>query len=114
MKLRIIHNGQTLQLENTSPKEYEALFALRHEMMSNKTSSFFSVCGKKAQLNLPLNPSKGAFWSEREELRASIKRLIPWLGKMIADKAHLNTVAPLDAENALKQAEALLAKGGVQ
>jgi len=40
----------------------------------------------------------------------SLKRVIPWLGKMIADKAHLNAVAPLDAENALKEAEALIAK----
>jgi hypothetical protein len=40
----------------------------------------------------------------------SLNRLIPWIGRMIADGAHKNTVAPLDCENGLAEAEALIKK----
>lgn len=45
-----------------------------------------------------------------DDLIAALDRLIPWIGKMIADNAHRNSVAPLDCENGLRQAEAALAK----
>lgn len=43
----------------------------------------------------------------------SIRRMLPWLGKMIADGGHLQAVLPHDAEQAMRQAQALLdeAKG---
>jgi hypothetical protein len=44
------------------------------------------------------------------ELLAALRRVVPWIGKMIADKAHMNSVAPLDCENALRQAEAVISK----
>lgn len=44
------------------------------------------------------------------DLLALVRRMYPWLGKMIADGGHKETVAPLDAENALKQADAMLTK----
>jgi len=47
---------------------------------------------------------------QRDELLEACKRAIPWLGKMVADGAHRSAVAPLDCENALRQAEAAIAK----
>jgi hypothetical protein len=44
------------------------------------------------------------------ELLAALRRAVPWLGKLIADGAHLNSVAPNDAIGALEQAEAAIAK----
>jgi hypothetical protein len=44
------------------------------------------------------------------ELLAALRRAVPWLGKMIADGAHLNSVLPRDCEMALRQAEAIIAK----
>jgi hypothetical protein len=46
------------------------------------------------------------------ELLAALRRAVPWLGKMIADGAHLNSVLPRDCEMALAQAEAAIAKAG--
>ncbi|NQV85455.1 MAG: hypothetical protein HQ492_00045 [Woeseiaceae bacterium] len=43
------------------------------------------------------------------ELRAALKRIVPWLGRMICDGGHLPCVAPNDAVGALHQAEAALA-----
>jgi hypothetical protein len=48
------------------------------------------------------------------ELLAALERAIPWLGKMIADGAHQNSVAPLDCERALAQAEAIASKAREQ
>lgn len=48
------------------------------------------------------------------ELLAALKRVVPWIGKMIADGGHQDAVAPLDCENALKQAEAAIAKADNQ
>lgn len=39
---------------------------------------------------------------------AALARCVPWMGKLIADEAHLNAVAPQDAVGALAQAEAAL------
>jgi hypothetical protein len=39
---------------------------------------------------------------------ASVARMLPWLGKMIADGGHLQAVLPNDAEAAMRQAQALL------
>lgn len=39
---------------------------------------------------------------------AAVKRATPWLGKMIADKAHLNSVAPNDCVGAMHQCEDVL------
>lgn len=44
------------------------------------------------------------------DLAAACKRAIPWLGKLIADGAHLNSVAPNDAIGALEQLEAAIAR----
>ena len=44
------------------------------------------------------------------EMLAALKRATPWLGKLIAEGVHKECVAPLDAENTLKQIEALIAK----
>jgi hypothetical protein len=44
------------------------------------------------------------------ELLAALKRAVPWLGRLIADGGHLNSVAPNDAIGALAQAEAAIAK----
>ena len=41
---------------------------------------------------------------------SSLRRCVPWLGRLIADGGHLNSVAPNDAIGALRQAEDLLAK----
>ena len=41
---------------------------------------------------------------------ASMRRMVPWLGKLIADGGHLQAVAPQDAVNALAEAEMILAK----
>lgn len=48
--------------------------------------------------------------SAAPELLEALRRVVPWLGKMIADKAHLNAVAPNDAVGALQQAEAAITK----
>lgn len=42
------------------------------------------------------------------DLEAALRRAVPWLGKLIADGAHMNAVAPNDAVGALQQAEAIL------
>jgi hypothetical protein len=44
------------------------------------------------------------------DMIAALKRAIPWMGKLIADGTHLNSVAPNDAVGALEQLEAALAK----
>jgi hypothetical protein len=41
---------------------------------------------------------------------ASMRRMVPWLGKLVANGGHLNSVAPQDAVNALAEAEMILAK----
>jgi len=45
---------------------------------------------------------------ENRTLRAAVSRAIPWLGKLIADGGHLNSVAPNDAIGALQQMEAAI------
>lgn len=44
------------------------------------------------------------------KILAALKRAVPWLGRMIADGGHLETVAPNDAIGALAQAEAAIAE----
>jgi hypothetical protein len=41
---------------------------------------------------------------------ASMQRMVPWLGKLVAMGGHLDSVAPQDAVNALAEAEMILAK----
>lgn len=48
-------------------------------------------------------------YQHHEACLAALRRAIPWLGKLIADGGHLNSVAPNDAIGALQQAEAALA-----
>lgn len=45
-----------------------------------------------------------------DELVDALRRATPWLGKMIADGAHMNSVAPNDCIGALQQAEHALAR----
>ena len=45
-----------------------------------------------------------------DELLAALQRALPWLGKLIADGGHLNSVAPNDAVGAMQQAEAAIKK----
>jgi hypothetical protein len=40
----------------------------------------------------------------------ALRRSVPWLGKLIADGGHLNSVAPNDAVGAMHQAEAAIAQ----
>lgn len=40
--------------------------------------------------------------------RAALRRVIPWLGRLIADGGHLASCAPNDAVGALQQAEAAI------
>lgn len=59
-----------------------------------------------------LNDDRAALVETKAEigrLRAALARAVPWLGKMIADGGHLESVAPNDAIGALAQAEAALA-----
>ena len=56
-----------------------------------------------------VNACKGINPEAVPELLKALKRCVPWIGKMIADGAHQNSVAPLDCENALRQAEAAIA-----
>src|SRR5687768_14796012 len=44
------------------------------------------------------------------ELLEAIKRVVPWLGKMIVDGHHLEAVAPNDAIRSLQMAEAAISK----
>lgn len=44
------------------------------------------------------------------DLLEACKRALPWIGKMIADKAHLNAVAPNDCVGAMEQLEAAITK----
>jgi hypothetical protein len=44
----------------------------------------------------------------KKTLRDALKRAVPWLGRLIADKGHLECVCPNDAVGALQQAEAAL------
>jgi len=44
------------------------------------------------------------------ELLAACKRALPWLGKLIADGAHMNSVAPNDAVGAMEQMQAAIEK----
>lgn len=51
-------------------------------------------------------------WNSHEDLVAACKRALPWIGKMIADNGHLNSVLPNDCIGAMEQLEAALAKVG--
>ncbi len=52
-----------------------------------------------------------AEWKQRARIaEAALRRVTPWLGKLIANEGHLDSVAPNDAIGALEQAEAALAK----
>lgn len=42
------------------------------------------------------------------DLLAACERALPWLGKLIADGAHLNSVAPNDAVGAMDQMQAAI------
>lgn len=44
------------------------------------------------------------------ELLSACKRALPWLGKLIADGGHLESVAPNDAIGAMEQLEAAIKK----
>lgn len=44
------------------------------------------------------------------ELLEALERVTPWIGKMIADGAHLGTVLPGDCEQALSQARGAIEK----
>jgi hypothetical protein len=48
--------------------------------------------------------------SKAPEMAELLRRAAPWLGKMIADGAHLNCVMPRDCEVTLEQIERLLAE----
>lgn len=45
-----------------------------------------------------------------DEPLAALMRVVPWLGKMIADGGHMTSVAPNDAIRSLQMAEAAIAK----
>lgn len=45
---------------------------------------------------------------ENKRLKAALERALPWLGRLIADGGHLNSVAPNDAIGAMEQADAAL------
>jgi hypothetical protein len=47
---------------------------------------------------------------QRDILHLALKRSVPWLGKLIADGGHLESVAFCDAVGALQQAEAAIAQ----
>lgn len=42
------------------------------------------------------------------ELLAALRRVVPWLGKMIADNGHMQAVLPNDAVRSLQMAEAAI------
>lgn len=44
------------------------------------------------------------------DLLAALQRAAPWLGKLIADKGHENSVLPSDAIRTLKMVEAAISK----
>ena len=44
------------------------------------------------------------------DLLEACKRMLPWIGKMIADGTHLKCVKPTDAENTLILAQQAIAK----
>jgi hypothetical protein len=75
-----------------------------------------------ARLNLPAIPRAEVRENTERELAAiieretnaaamlaAIKRATPWIGKLIADGGHLQSVAPNDAIRALQMLEAVLA-----
>jgi len=53
---------------------------------------------------------RDALQATNAQLLTSLKRAAPWLGKLIADDAHLNSVAPGDAIRTLEMVEAAIAK----
>jgi hypothetical protein len=57
-----------------------------------------------------MNTNNQDLRSALTETLDALKRCVPWMGKLIADNAHLNSVAPNDAVGALAQAEAAIAK----
>ena len=57
-----------------------------------------------------LTEQNKALRERRDDLVAAVRRAIPWMGKLIADGAHKNSVLPRDAEIALDMLEAALAK----
>ena len=44
------------------------------------------------------------------EMLHALKRALPWIGKMIADNAHMNSVAPNDCVGAMQEMEAAILK----
>lgn len=47
--------------------------------------------------------------TDREQaLESALRRALPWLGRLIADKGHLNAVCPNDAIGAMLQAHVAL------
>lgn len=44
------------------------------------------------------------------ELLEACQRALPWIGKMIADGAHMHSVAPNDCVGAMEQMQAAIAK----
>lgn len=50
--------------------------------------------------------------AERMELIKSLKRVVPWLARLICDGGHKDCAGPIDAENALAEAQALLERFG--
>lgn len=59
----------------------------------------------KAQEIRARHMRQGETWRAME---SALKRAVPWLGKLIADRGHLAAVCPNDAVGALQQAEAAL------
>jgi hypothetical protein len=66
--------------------------------------------GRPFDLRWDVPAGKEMMITLHEELVAACQRALPWIAKMIADGAHLNSVAPNDCVGAMEQLQAVLAR----
>lgn len=75
-------------------------------------------CGTEQHNNISDGETVRELFQSREcklrcltaELLEALERCVPWLGKMIADGAHMNATLPNDAVRSLEMAEAAISK----
>lgn len=84
-----------------------------HLAITDRESLNPIVCSlSPVQTATPEDVERGEFilkaCGNHDALVAAVKRMLPWMGRLIAEGAHLNSVAPNDAVGAMHQAEAVL------
>ena len=83
---------------------------LTHDSMRSICAVHAPYPGHNSEREIEEHLANAHLIAAAPELLEALKRAAPWLGKMIADGAHMNSVLPKDCERTLQMIEAAIAK----